>query len=112
MPASSGLRRARYRGLSLDVGRKAVSADGVIGLLGRMSELGFTALHLHLTDSALRAGDGLALTAGPHARLVSDHLGQDVRLARAPRGGVVFAAPVTLVGTASGTSAGKSIDLG
>jgi len=51
MPPSSGLRRARYRGLSLDVGRKAVSADGVIGLLGRMSELGFTALHLHLTET-------------------------------------------------------------
>jgi uncharacterized protein YcbX len=43
----------------------------------------------------------LALTHGPHAALVSDHLGQDVRLALAPRGGVVFAAPVTLVGTAS-----------
>ncbi|WP_322920131.1 MOSC domain-containing protein [Nocardioides renjunii] len=43
----------------------------------------------------------LALTDGPHAGLVSDHLGRDVRLAAAPRGGVVFNAPVTLVGTAS-----------
>ncbi|PKH38047.1 Uncharacterized conserved protein YcbX, contains MOSC and Fe-S domains [Nocardioides alpinus] len=43
----------------------------------------------------------LALTDGPHAALVSDHLGKDVRLAAAPRGGVVFAAPVTIVGTAS-----------
>ena len=44
---------------------------------------------------------GLALTDGPHAALVSRHLGHDVRLAAAPRGGVVFAAPVTLVGTAT-----------
>ena len=43
----------------------------------------------------------LALTTGPHAELVSHHLGTDVRLARAPRGGVVFAGPVTVVGTAS-----------
>jgi uncharacterized protein YcbX len=43
----------------------------------------------------------LALATGPHAELMSHHLGQDVRLARAPRGGVVFAAPVTVVGTAS-----------
>jgi len=43
----------------------------------------------------------LELTDGPHAELVSDHLGQDVRLARAPRGGVVFDAPISIVGTAS-----------
>ena len=43
----------------------------------------------------------LALTDGPHAGLCSRFLGQDVRLAAAPRGGVVFASPVTLVGTAS-----------
>ena len=43
----------------------------------------------------------LALTAGPHAELVSDWLGTDVRLAAAPRGGVVFGSPVTLLGTAS-----------
>jgi uncharacterized protein YcbX len=43
----------------------------------------------------------LSLTDGPHGGLVSDHLGQDVRLAAAPRGGVVFAAPITIVGTAS-----------
>lgn len=43
----------------------------------------------------------LSLTDGPHAALMSDHLGQDVRLAAAPRGGVVFASPVTIVGTAS-----------
>lgn len=43
----------------------------------------------------------LALTDGPHAGLLSDHLGQDVRLARAPRGEVVFAAPITIVATAS-----------
>ncbi|KQV77915.1 aromatic ring-opening dioxygenase LigA [Nocardioides sp. Root122] len=43
----------------------------------------------------------LALVDGPHASLASDFLGRDVRLAAAPRGGVVFAAPVTIVGTAS-----------
>lgn len=43
----------------------------------------------------------LALTDGPHAELVAAHLGTDVRLARAPRGGVVFGEPVTLVTTAS-----------
>ena len=43
----------------------------------------------------------LALTDGPHAALCSRFLGKDVRLAAAPRGGVVFASPVTLVGTAS-----------
>lgn len=43
----------------------------------------------------------LSLTAGPHAELLGGHLGRDVRLARAPRGGVVFGEPVTLVTTAS-----------
>lgn len=43
----------------------------------------------------------LELREGPHSSALSDHLGQDVRLAAAPRGGVVFAAPVTIVGTAS-----------
>ncbi|WP_224274863.1 MOSC domain-containing protein [Nocardioides lacusdianchii] len=43
----------------------------------------------------------LTLTAGPHASLVSRFLGTDVRLASAPRGGVVFGDPVTLVGTAT-----------
>lgn len=43
----------------------------------------------------------LALTEGPHASLVSRFLGTDVRLAAAPRGGVVFGDPVTLVGTAT-----------
>lgn len=43
----------------------------------------------------------LTLTEGPHASLVSRFLGADVRLATAPRGGVVFGDPVTLVGTAT-----------
>src|SRR5690242_12122130 len=43
----------------------------------------------------------LELTDGPHAALLSDWLGRPVRLAAAPRGGVVFADPVTVVGTAS-----------
>ncbi|MGP9539935.1 family 20 glycosylhydrolase [Brachybacterium sp. AOP43-C2-M15] len=38
-------------GLSLDVARKHFSADGVVGLIGRLSELGFTTLHLHLTET-------------------------------------------------------------
>lgn len=44
---------------------------------------------------------GLTLTDGPHASLMSHFLGTDVRLAAAPRGGVVFGDPVTLVGTAT-----------
>jgi hypothetical protein len=43
----------------------------------------------------------LALTDGPHAELLSGWLDKPVRLAAAPRGGVVFADPVTIVGTAS-----------
>lgn len=43
----------------------------------------------------------LTLTRGPHYELLSDFLGKDVRLAAAPRGGVVFAAPITILGTAS-----------
>ncbi|HEY0644115.1 MAG TPA: MOSC N-terminal beta barrel domain-containing protein [Nocardioides sp.] len=43
----------------------------------------------------------LALTSGPHTELASRFLGKDVRLAAAPRGGVVFASPLTVVGTAS-----------
>ncbi|MCF6376460.1 MOSC domain-containing protein [Nocardioides KLBMP 9356] len=43
----------------------------------------------------------LSLTAGPHAELISRRLGHDERLARAPRGGVVFGDPVTIVTTAS-----------
>lgn len=54
----------------------------------------------------------LALTEGPHAELVSGHLGQDVRLAAAPPGGVVFAAPVTIVGTASLRALGEDVEAG
>ncbi|MGP5126603.1 family 20 glycosylhydrolase [Brachybacterium tyrofermentans] len=48
---SSGLRSADYRGLCLDVARKPFSADAVVRLIGRLGELGFTALHLHLTET-------------------------------------------------------------
>lgn len=48
---ASGLATATYRGISLDVGRKAFSPAAVIGLIGRLAELGFTALHLHLTET-------------------------------------------------------------
>lgn len=43
----------------------------------------------------------LRLTTGPHAEALSDLLGRPVRLAAAPRGGVVFGDPVTVVTTAS-----------
>lgn len=43
----------------------------------------------------------LSLLDGPHSGLVSAWLGREVRLAAAPRGGVVFAGAVTIVGTAS-----------
>jgi uncharacterized protein YcbX len=43
----------------------------------------------------------LRLTDGPHARLLSSYLGKDVRLGAAPRGGVVFGGPVSLLSTAS-----------
>lgn len=43
----------------------------------------------------------LALTDGGHDELFSEHLGWPVRLAEAPRGGVVFGQPLTIVATAS-----------
>jgi len=43
----------------------------------------------------------LELTDGPHAELLSAWLGRRVHLAAAPRGGVVFGDPLTVVGTAS-----------
>lgn len=49
-------------------------------------------------------GDGtvdLDLLDGPHTAALCDLLGHDVRLAAAPRGGVVFGAPMTVVTTAS-----------
>lgn len=41
------------------------------------------------------------LTSGPHAELLSEHLGKPVRLAASPRGGVVYGAPVSILTTAS-----------
>ncbi|MEO7017054.1 MAG: hypothetical protein ABI130_04815 [Leifsonia sp.] len=43
----------------------------------------------------------LALVGGPHAALLSSWLGRPVRLALAPRGAVVYGAPVSIVTTAS-----------
>src|SRR5699024_3260643 len=43
----------------------------------------------------------LNLTDGPHSALVSSWLGRPVRLARAPRGDVVYGAPATMIATAS-----------
>ncbi len=42
-----------------------------------------------------------ALTSGPHAELLSDHLGKPVRLAASPRNGVVYGAPISILTTAS-----------
>ena len=42
-----------------------------------------------------------ALTSGPHAESLSDHLGKPVRLAASPRNGVVYGAPVSILTTAS-----------
>lgn len=75
----SGLSTADYRGLSLDVGRKAFSVESIERLLERMAALGFTALKLHLTEThrvgvqlpgfeQLAADD--AWTAGDAARIV------------------------------------------
>lgn len=47
----SGLVTADYRGLSLDAARKSFSSDAVVQLIDRLGELGFTALHLHLTET-------------------------------------------------------------
>lgn len=52
----------------------------------------------------------LALAHGPHAGLMSAWLGLDVRLARAPRGAVVFADPITLVTTASLDALGEGVE--
>ena len=52
----------------------------------------------------------LALTDGPHSHLISGWLGTDVRLARAPRGGVVFADPITVVTTASLRALGDQVE--
>src|SRR5699024_7399095 len=43
----------------------------------------------------------LILTGGPHSALVSSWLGCPVRLARAPRGDVVYGAQATMIATAS-----------
>lgn len=40
-----------YVGLSLDVARRAFRPESVVHLIGRLGELGFTALHLHLTET-------------------------------------------------------------
>jgi uncharacterized protein YcbX len=52
----------------------------------------------------------LALTDGLHSQLVSEWLDMDVRLARAPRGGVVFADPITVVTTASLRALGDHVE--
>lgn len=42
-----------------------------------------------------------ALTRGSHSELLSSWLGKPVRLAKVPRGGVVYGGPITIVATAS-----------
>jgi uncharacterized protein YcbX len=53
----------------------------------------------------------LELTDGPHAALCSAYLGRPVRLARAPRGGVVFGDQITVVTTASLRDLGERVDV-
>ncbi|GAA4283893.1 hypothetical protein GCM10022261_14240 [Brevibacterium daeguense] len=43
----------------------------------------------------------MEIVTGPHAEFFSDLLGREVQLARAPRGGVVFADPVSIATTGS-----------
>lgn len=50
-PDAPGAFSRPYRGLSLDVGRRAVSTGAMIALVHRLGELAFTALHLHLTET-------------------------------------------------------------
>lgn len=51
----------------------------------------------------------LRLTGGPHGALLSAYLGREVRLAAAPRGDVVYADPVTVLGTASVADLGARV---
>ena len=94
---------------------KTVQHPSLIGVVARVDEdvLGLT---LPTGESAVatatrtgrtitcdywgRAVD-LELLDGPHAELVAGWLGRRVRVAAAPRGGVVFGDPLTVVGTAS-----------
>lgn len=50
------------------------------------------------------------LTDGPHDGLLSAWLGKSVRLARVPRGDVVFGDPVSIVATASIRDLGRKVD--
>lgn len=63
-----------YRGLSLDVARKRWSVGAVAALVERLGALGFTALHLHLSDSS-RLGvalPGFEDVAAPDAWTAAD----------------------------------------
>lgn len=73
MSAPSRLTEGAYRGLNLDVGRKAFVVGDVIALVRRLAELDFTALHLHLSDThrlgvALPGYEALAATDAWSAR--------------------------------------------
>lgn len=50
-----GLSAGRYDGHSVGAGRKDFRVSGFIGLIEQMTDLGLTALHLHLTETD-RAG--------------------------------------------------------
>lgn len=54
-----------------------------------------------LTCEYWKRRTALNLIDGPHSELLSNWLKRPVRLARAPRGDVVYGAPVTIVATAS-----------
>lgn len=102
---SSGLSTADYRGLSLDVGRKAFTVPAIERLLARMAELRFTALKLHLTEThrvgvqlpgfeQLAAPD--AWTAADAARIVA--AAQDAGIALIPEVDLPSHAGALLVG--------------
>ena len=54
---------------------------------------------------------GLELLGGPHAQALSTHLGRPVRLAAAPRGGVVYGDAVSLVATGSLAALERGLEL-
>lgn len=78
-----------YVGLCLDVGRKAFSTATMVRLIARLADLGFTALHLHVTDSIrvgvqlpgyeqLAAGDAWSVTDVERLVAAADAVGLEL----------------------------------
>jgi MOSC domain-containing protein len=94
--------RARWDGTRLDVTLPSgESASGVPAQVGES-----------VTCDYWGRSVALELLDGPHAALLSSHLGRPVRLAAAPRGGVVYAGSVSLVTTASLREVGAHLGAG